>query len=144
MIPNKKGVFYPHPGETYPCVNRPIIEELIKHARDSELKICRYCLHENEDSKLMAMLIVIMDKYIYPAHRHAWKDESYSVLEGSCIFREYRDPKSIAMEQEIDEGGILFNNRKRFHTIVPNSNILVFVEHTEGPFTSQKIEYYEK
>ena len=108
------------------------------------LNIARICFHEGDKSLLMSMLIRIKNKYHYPIHRHIWKDESYTILEGSCDFIEYDENGKELKKIRLDKGGYYFNKRRLFHTLVPKSDIVTYIEHTTGPFDGRKLEYIGK
>ena len=139
MIKRKKGVYYAIPE--IPRVTDEIIKQLFKIAEGDQLDMVRLCLHKNEASTLMAMVIFIRNKYIYPIHRHSWKDESYTVIKGECIYREYLEDKTISKEVKICSGEVLMNDSRTFHSIEPLTDMLCFIEHTVGPFRNTKLEY---
>ena len=122
-------------------VTNKTIKELADIAKIDHLDMIRLCLHEDVKSELMAMVIVIRNKYIYPIHRHSWKDESYVVLQGECIYREYQENKKISKEIKLTCGDFMMNNNRKYHSIEPLTDMLCFVEHTNGPFLSVKPEY---
>lgn len=104
----------------------------------------RVCLHRDENSILMSMLIVVLNKYIYPPHRHNWKDESYTVVAGTAYFHEFNEiSRSIVNTHELREGSFYYNLNKGFHTIQPLTDVFLFIEHTTGPFTTQPLEFFE-
>ena len=118
------------------------IKWLEEKMRDENLNLARVCLHENEESQLMAMVIMIRNRFTYPAHRHIWKDECYSIIEGSCKYVEYSNNGKIISTHDLEAGCTFLNKEKRFHTLVPTSDILVFLESTTGPFIgSRKLEF---
>jgi hypothetical protein len=102
----------------------------------------RICFHQGECCNLMSMLIVMLNKYVYPAHRHDWKDETYVVASGKAIYQEFSNSvEDVLFECELVPGSIFINNRKNFHRIVPETKIFAFIEHTVGPFTNKQLEY---
>lgn len=139
MIEIKRGVYYPKKNEQPDT--REIIKELKRMMEIQELKIARYCYHENEDSSLMAMIIVVKDKYEYPIHRHGWKDESYIILEGECTYEEYSKDGKKEAEEQLKSGDFYYNGNRGFHCLRPTTNLLCYIEHTVGPFKAQKLDY---
>jgi len=139
MIKKGSGVYYSGPGNQR--ITGKIIDELCKIAEEESLDMARLCMHESEESILMTMLIMIRSKYIYPIHRHTWKDESYTILRGECIYREYQENKSISKEIMLSAGEIMMNINRTYHSIEPLTDMLCFVEHTTGPFTPRRLEY---
>lgn len=116
------------------------IDELEKVSRKLNLNIARICLHDDNSSELMAMAIIVLDRFVYPAHRHIWKDETYTILKGECIYQEFTEDKQLISEVLLNRGDCLINNSKLYHRIVPRTDMLCFIEHTIGPFTNRPIE----
>ena len=71
----KPGIYYCNSSKK--LANSESIDFLQKESLRINKKIVRLCLHNNESSELMSMLILVRDFYIFPPHRHDWKDESY-------------------------------------------------------------------
>ena len=118
-----------------------IIQDLIRKAELNKSNLTRLCLHANNEAQLMAMIIVVRNKYIYPPHRHLWKDESYTIYEGSCIFKEFDSHGMQISELNLKKGDTYINAGKNFHCLEPLSDILCFAEHTVGPFTGRPLEF---
>ena len=57
------GVYYSAPGKQR--ITGEVIDELCKIGEEESLDLVRLCLHKNEESILMTMLIVIRNKYTY-------------------------------------------------------------------------------
>ena len=129
MIKKSSGVYYSAPGNQR--ITREVINELGKIAEEESLDMVRLCLHESEESILMTMLIMIRNKYIYPIHRHTWKDESYMILHGECVYREYEENKLISKEVKLSAGDIMMNTSRTYHSIQPLTDMLCFVERHE-------------
>ena len=104
----------------------------------------RCCLHENEESLLMSMVIVVMNKYIYPAHKHNWKDESYTILKGQCQYQEFDDEGNLLFSSTLSENETLFNSNRNFHLLKPSTNIMAFIETTTGPFRENSLKFLKK
>tara|TARA_Y100001968_G_scaffold333701_1_gene398487 strand:+ start:2089 stop:2577 length:489 start_codon:yes stop_codon:yes gene_type:complete len=135
----KKGVYFCN--SINPIANDIAVDFLIKTGIKENLNILRLCLHESEESKLMTMLIVILNQYLYPPHRHSWKDESYTIIKGECIYKEYDCKGKIISHVKMKEGDTLLNCHGKFHTFVPLSDKFIFVENTIGPFSNQPLEF---
>ena len=105
---HKKGVYYIlNDIPTSECMISYLMEESKKH----NLKLARMCLHKSHESILMAMLILVRDNYIYPPHRHSWKDEVYTILRGSCDYYEYTESGSVVSCHRLQEGSTFLNNK---------------------------------
>ena len=111
------NVFYAEYGEVNPVLTADdnIKEFLIKTCKEKELNICRLCMHEDKKSLLMAMMIVVINKYVYPPHRHTWKDETYTILEGDCDYVEYDENGKECGRVSLKKGDFIFNRNRRFY-----------------------------
>ena len=89
----------------------------------------------------MTMLVLMLDQYIYPPHRHTWKDETYFIVKGNCNFIEYTPSGDSVRSQFLVEGSFLVNESRSFHTLQPISDLFAFIEHTTGPFLNNKLEF---
>ena len=136
----KKGVYRLEDSRKYQ------LGDLIKELNDrmGDLKMARICFHKTDESKLMSMLIIIKDRFHYPAHKHSWKDESYTILEGECDFVEYNKYGKETERVSLRKADYYFNNTRNFHALEPKSDIICFIEHTTGPFDGRELEYIEQ
>ncbi len=137
----KKGIYYT--TDNIRKIDANIINLLNKKSLEINLKIVRLCLHSNEQKNLMSMLILVRDKYIYPPHKHSWKDEVYSIIKGNCVYEEFDDQGNLLISEELSEGQTLLNHNKNFHMIKPLTNLFCFLETTTGPFKENSIEYLD-
>ena len=120
----KIGVYYCN--NDLKVADKESIEFLYNESLIIEKKVVRLCLHEDESSKLMSMLILVRDFFIYPAHRHSWKDESYTIVKGSMKFQELNQHGEILNSRVTSQGDTLLNTSKDFHRIVPLEKVLCF------------------
>ena len=135
---NKLGVYYCESSNK--LANMESIEFLLKESFRINKEIVRLCLHNNESSELMSMLILVRDFYIYPPHKHDWKDESYTVVKGSMEYQEFEPNGELISSAHLNEGDTILNNFRGFHTIKPKEKLLCFIENTIGPFVDRPIE----
>lgn len=138
----KKGVYYFN--ETSPYVDINSIQFLKEECKKNNLNMSRLCLHKNSDANLMSMLIVVIDKFVYPVHKHPWKDESYSLIQGEALYEEYDEKGLQILSKKMTVGSSLLNNSKNFHAIIPLTNVIAFMENTIGPFQENKLKYLSK
>ena len=137
-IHKKLGVYY---CESSPkLANKEAIDFLLEESLRINKEIVRLCLHNNESSALMSMLILVRDFYKYPPHKHDWKDESYSVVRGSMEFQEFEPNGKLISSEHLNEGDTILNNSRGFHTINPKEELLCFIENTVGPFVDKPME----
>ncbi len=135
----KKGVYYSK--RKFHLADNTAINFLVNACEKEGLDMGRICLHENSESKLMTMLIVLLNNYIYPPHRHSWKDESYTIISGNCLYIEYDQSGRIIDHVNMKEGDSILNCKGNFHSFKPLSPKFVFVENTIGPFTDQPLDF---
>ena len=122
-------------------VDNRLAEILRSYHYREERDISRCCIHRSNESLLMIMLIIVTGKYVYPPHKHDWKDESYSILNGQCAYMEYDARVEVKLCKHLTQGDIYMNESRTFHALVPYTDELMFVEHTMGPFTDMPIQY---
>ena len=135
----KKGVYYCKDLNCFADNNS--INFLYKESIKIKKNIVRLCLHENEKSELMSMLILVRDFYIYPAHRHAWKDECYTVIKGEMEFQELDERGKLLFKKRFSSGETFLNKSRGFHKIIPKEHLLCFIETTNGPFVDRKMDF---
>lgn len=134
----KPGVYYCE--SSYKLANKEAIDFLFEESLRINKEIVRLCLHNNESSELMSMLILVRDFFIYPPHKHDWKDESYTVIRGSMDYQEFEPNGKLISSQHLKQGDTILNNSRGFHTINPKEKLLCFIENTVGPFIDKPIE----
>ncbi len=135
----KKGVYYCE--REFNLADNSAINFLVNVCEKESLNMARLCLHKDQNSKLMMMLIVVLDKYLYPPHKHSWKDESYTIILGECIYIEYNQFGKIIAHVKMSKGDSILNSHGNFHTFKPLSPKFIFVENTIGPFTNQPLDF---
>lgn len=112
---------------------------LKKQALITQRKRIRLCTHKSIDDEIHEMLIVhVRDTYIRP-HKHLSKPESFHVIEGRADVIIFDDNGNLIEVIQMGEyaSGLPFYYRlpePLFHTLLIQSDILVFHEITKGPF----------
>ena len=53
----------------------------------------------------------VRDFFIYPPHKHDWKDETYTIIKGICKYEEYDKKGKIISQILLKEGDHLFFQR---------------------------------
>jgi dTDP-4-dehydrorhamnose reductase len=131
------GVYYsPYP---LPLVDSGLIEFLKRVSRTCPLRRARFCAHLTPDAEQHDMLIVThRDSYVAP-HRHLTKSETFVVLEGSAdmiLFDESGAVEKIVRMGAPTSGRPFFYRMppRQFHSLAMDSELLVFLENTKGPF----------
>ena len=114
---------------------------LLNHCKDKELETARICLHANTRSTLMSMMIIVLNGFKYPPHRHRHKHESYAIIEGECTLVYYDKTGIQISASTLKKGDLAINNTSHFHALEPRSDVLIFIEHTNGPFEPGQNEF---
>ena len=134
------GVLYLAPGSSR-TFSLSMKEELYRECSSFGLSMSRICLHDNQDSPLHAMVILVLDKFLYPPHKHSWKHEGYFILEGECEFQTYQEDPTLSFNQKLSAGDVFLNDMDAYHSLIPKSNPLLYTEYTKGPFSEGLIQY---
>jgi cupin fold WbuC family metalloprotein len=137
------GIYYTH--RAVPFVDKATIEFLKQAARTVPRRRARLCAHPSPDADQHDMLIAShRDTYVVP-HRHHQKAETFLVLEGLAdvmLFDETGKLTDLIPMGAASSGRPFFYRMppKIFHSLSIDSELLVFVESTKGPFRSSESE----
>ncbi len=122
------------------------IEKLRRTAQDNSLKRARICLHKRDDSQIQEMLIAACrDAYIRP-HRQKSKEKSYVVIEGIMSVLFFNSTGEVVKKIEMSDiragkTSICRFNSEQWHMINVSSDIVLYLETIQGPFTMENTEY---
>lgn len=123
-------------------VSRKDIDFLKAKAANNRRKRARLCCHKDTVDPLHEMLIVhVKGAYVRP-HKHLGKSESFHIIEGKLkviIFNEIGDISEVINMAEYNTGEKFYYRLSDayFHTVVPESEFVVFHEVTNGPFRKE-------
>ncbi|MCX8129917.1 MAG: WbuC family cupin fold metalloprotein [Clostridia bacterium] len=112
-------------------------EELKNFVTTNPGKSARICIHNGNDDLLHQMIIVHRrGNYIRP-HKHEFKSESFQLIEGALVVFIFNDNGEVIdkINMSVNENIVFRIERNIWHTIVPTSELVVFHEITNGPFT---------
>ena len=115
------------------------IEALRPSASQSQRRRARVCAHRGASDPLHEMVIVLCrDSYVRP-HRHLARPESFHVIAGAATVLLFDDRGAPTASIELGDyhSGRTFYfriDRPTFHSVVVESDALVFHETTAGPF----------
>ncbi len=115
------------------------IRTLVRRALANNRKRARLCTHKNVKDELHEMLIVhTRNTYVRP-HKHLNKIESIHIIEGMAdlvFFNEAGDINGISPMGDYGSGLVFYSRISEpcYHSIVVQSERLVFHEVTSGPF----------
>lgn len=119
---------------------------LKEQAAETPRQRCRLCAHPASDDPLHEMLIIHgREAYVRP-HRHIGRSESFQVIEGEATAVFFADDGSVdtAVSLAAPANGGAFYYRvpeNTFHTLIIQSDWLVFYESTQGPFDPACCEF---
>ena len=120
-------------------VNKSDIENLHQLSIQNPRKRLRLCTHQKKNDLLHEMLI-LHDKnaYVRP-HKHPGKSESMHIIEGIVdliIFNDVGQIESVINMGNYSSDKIFYYRMEVpiFHTLIIQSDLLVFQETTNGPF----------
>ena len=131
------GIYYSR--YPLPLVDAEVITFLKQAAAKSPLRRARFCAHLSPDAEQHDMLIVShRDTYVNP-HRHLNKSETFVLLEGSAeiiLFDESGEVEKTVKMGTPASGHPFFYRMppRQFHSLSIESELLVFLENTKGPF----------
>jgi cupin fold WbuC family metalloprotein len=137
------GIFYA-PGALI-TADASMIAFLKAAAMRTPLKRARVCAHPSPETIQHDMLIVShRDTYVAP-HRHFGKSETMLVIEGladAIIFDEAGGVVQHMQMGPVASGRVFFYRmpERTYHSLLIDSEVLVFVESTKGPFRAQDSE----
>lgn len=137
------GIFYTDTALV--TADQTAIDRLKRAAQASPLRRARLCAHPAADAVQHDMLIVShRDTYVAP-HRHLDKSETLLVIEGSAkvlLFDESGQPTRAFTMAPAATGKPFFYRMpaRAFHSLLIESEFLVFVESTKGPFRREDSE----
>ena len=126
-----------------PCVSVSAsdLEVLKAQALRNSRRRVRLCAHPNVDDPLHEMLIVhTRNTYVRP-HKHLNRGESFHVIEGTADVIVFDDDGRVTEVVRIGESGSTHPFYYRapgstYHSLLIRSEVLVFHETTNGPFTT--------
>lgn len=139
------GIFYVDPALPIVSVGPAVIDQLKAVAAAMPTRRARLCAHPDAEAEQQDMLIVShRETYVAP-HRHLNKSETMLVLDGLADAYLFEPDGALA---EIIPMGPLASGKRffyrmpagRFHGLRIDSEFLVFVESTKGPFRKSESE----
>lgn len=141
------GVFYTKPTrDGFFLADEALLSYLKSQAVTAPLRRARVCAHPDAQAEQHDMLIAShRETYVAP-HNHPKKTESLLILEGLVdilLFDDDGRPKErFSMGRA--NSGLPFMYRMpagRFHSLIINTEVLLFMESTKGPFDVTQTTY---
>jgi cupin fold WbuC family metalloprotein len=144
LVETGKGVFYS--ASPLPIVDDRAIAFLKRTAGAIPQRRARFCAHPAPDAAQHDMLIVShRDTYVAP-HRHRDQAETFVVIEGTAdilLFGENGKLEAVVRMGPLSSGLPFFYRMpaRQYHSLSIESELLVFLESTSGPFRADNCEY---
>jgi len=115
-------------------------------ARATPRRRARICAHPSADASLHEMIIVHEKRTYVPPHRHIGRSESYTIIEGRMrivLFDEHGGVQNTVALTPPGDGGTFFYRLSgpQFHSMLIDSDWIVFHEVTSGPFDPSTTEF---
>ena len=130
------GVFINHSNHAF-TLQTEEIDLLIKSCAKSPKGRSRICVHKNDDELIQQMLIAMPRGHYVQPHKHLDKTESYQVVYGEALFIHYHDNGEIESIQKLNNNTYFLKPKDSvYHAIYILSDHFVFMETTNGPFSS--------
>lgn len=128
-----------HANKANLLVDKQKIEELFHQESYLKSGKARYCAHQLKSDQLQDMLIVHTKECYVRPHRHLNRPESLHIIAGSAFLYFFDDNGAVLSEHCLGDyqSGKQFFVRigiGTFHSIVIESEQLIFHESTLGPF----------
>lgn len=123
--------------------DRAFFDELLRKARQNDLRKYRYCLHDSENSNVQEMIFVNEKDVYYPPDKHDYCAETKIILYGEAWILLFEEDGSILDIMRASVNGLKFCRVKRgiYHAVVPISDQVIFYEMREGKFTPDMVTY---
>lgn len=119
---------------------------LKQHAAGTQRGCARVCAHPGAEDSLHEMVIVLSKGFCVPPHRHKGKSESFHVIEGELTVVIFDDDGGVKEKIPMAPPGSdrVFYYRlseEAYHTVIPETDFVVFHETTNGPFRREDMEF---
>ena len=130
--------------ESVTTLNKADIDYLKSRSSANKRKRIRLCAHPDVNDHLHEMLIVHQAGNYIPPHKHPGKSESFHMVEGLLKIVLFDDDGTIADIIKLDskgkDGSFYYRlSKSMYHTVIPESDIVVFHEVTNGPFRREDL-----
>lgn len=123
-------------------ISKEDVERLKYSAYCASKRRDRICLHKGHNDPIQEMLIVCCrDSYIRP-HRNVRSSKSFTVIEGELLLVMFNNNGEVKERLRMGRDTFLCRlNTNLWHTIVPISDYVVYLEINGGPFIEGADEY---
>lgn len=124
-------------------VNDALIDRTITRARDAPHRRARVLLHPGQEDSLHEMLIALPRESCDVPHINFKSGKSFHIVRGEMAVMLFADDGSEVLPCRLgalpsDSRRMVRLNRPYWHTIIPLTDYVVFIETIIGPFTGNR------
>jgi cupin fold WbuC family metalloprotein len=125
-------------------LTNPDIDKLIELAKNSSTGRARYLLHHDQDDSLHEMIIALPRESCDIPHVNFKSGKSFQILRGSMAVMLFSDdgetitPIRLEVGQPAETNCMVRLSKPVWHTIIPLTDYVVFMETISGPFAGNQ------
>ena len=118
-------------------INKDLLDEITRQAKESPRLRMNYNLHDNLDAKAQKLLNALEPGTILPIHRHPNTNETYLLLRGKLNVILYNDKKEVLETMHLDTANGNYGldiPAGQWHSIEVLESGTVILEVKDGPY----------
>ena len=118
-------------------INKELLDEITRQAKESPRLRMNYNLHDNLDAKAQKLLNALEPGTILPIHRHPNTNETYLLLRGKLNVILYNDKKEVLETMHLDTANGNYGldiPAGQWHSIEVLESGTVILEVKDGPY----------
>ena len=118
-------------------INKDLLDEITRQAKESPRLRMNYNLHDNLDAKAQKLLNALEPGTILPIHRHPNNNETYLLLRGKLNVILYNDKKEVLETMHLDTANGNYGldiPAGQWHSIEVLESGTVILEVKDGPY----------
>lgn len=125
------------------CIDKDIIDEL-KQVAFMDGGNARISLHATPEADLHNMIIFQHHKAYTRPHKHVSKSETYHIVEGEVALFVFDDEGTVIerFDMSLQKKIICRIEKNYYHTLIPLSNFVIFLESRPGPFLRESDSFF--
>lgn len=130
-------------ADPFVVVDNKLIQRTIERARLAPRRRARVLLHPDSSDSLHEMLIALPEESCDVPHSNFKSGKSFHVVHGAMAVMLFSDSGALTAVCRLeagaaDAGRMVRLNRPYWHTIIPLSDYVVFIETIIGPFEGNR------
>ena len=118
-------------------INKDLLDEITRQAKESPRLRMNYNLHDNLDAKAQKLLNALEPGTILPIHRHPNTTETYLLLRGKLNVILYNDKKEVLETMHLDTANGNYGldiPAGQWHSVEALESGTVILEVKDGPY----------